>query len=611
MKHILHITAHLGGGAGKAISGLIRNCCDYRNSVIMLEEPADRQWYEECEKAGAGISIAPSEEELIRAIENADAVILDWWAHPLMVGLLSLLDRIPARYILWSHINGLSFPVLKPEFLEEFDFDLFTSPCSFERVKENTGIAEELMKRTELLYGMGDFQPQCVPHKKEYSAGNPIRIGYIGTLDFAKMSPDYPDVCELIHELIPNAKFHLFGKYTENFEREFFSKKEIRKYVTLEGFVPDPGERYPTFDLFLYLLTKNNYATTENAILEAMAAGLPVVVYDNPPEKAIVEDGVTGIVVRSRNDAADAVKRLILHEEERKRIGTAARDFVIENYRANVNAKRFQDAVGRTLNQPKRLHHFADIVGRSLWERFLYICGEDRQNAEALAAGKSGSVPDCFKSGSKSSPAHFLKYYDDRNLTALAERICAEERNGSETGMKITETKIKGCFVIERDVFQDERGYFSRAFDKKTLEEAGMCADFVQSSISQNLRKHTLRGLHSLKAPYCEDKLVMCMRGRLRDVCVDVRPESPTYRQYVCMELSEENRRAFYIPKGCAHGFLTLEDDTQILYYMTHEFVPDSEMNYRFDDPAFHIDWGEDLSNITISEKDRNYQWME
>ncbi|MDD6196950.1 MAG: glycosyltransferase family 4 protein [[Clostridium] aminophilum] len=429
MKQILHITAHLGGGAGKAISGLIRNCRDYRNSVIMLEEPADRQWCVACEKAGAGIFIAPSEEELIRAIENADAVILDWWAHPLMVGLLSLLDRIPARYILWSHINGLSFPVLKPEFLEEFDFVLFTSPCSFERVKENTGIAGELSKRAELLYGIGDFQPQSVPHKKEYSCGNPIRIGYIGTLDFAKMSPDYPDVCELIHEVIPNAEFHLFGKYTEDFEREFFSKKEIRKYVTLEGFAPDPGERYPTFDLFLYLLTKNNYATTENAILEAMAAGLPVVVYDNLPEKAIVEDGVTGIVVRSRNDAADAVKRLFLHEEERKRIGMAARDFVIENYRANVNAKRFQDAVGRTLNRPKRLHHFEEIVGKSLWERFLYICGDDRKNAEELAAGKNGRILDCFKSESKSSPAHFLKYYDDRDLNVLAERIRAEKHN--------------------------------------------------------------------------------------------------------------------------------------------------------------------------------------
>ncbi|SFR70657.1 glycosyltransferase family 4 protein [[Clostridium] aminophilum] len=427
MKQILHITAHLGGGAGKAISGLIEGCREYQNSVIMLEEPADRHWCEVCENAGAGIVIAPSEEEMICAIENADVVILDWWAHPLMVGLLSLLDRVSARYVLWSHVNGLSFPVLKPEFLNEFDSVLFTSPCSFERIRENAGIAEELLKRAELVYGMGNFQPQRAPYKKDYSGGDRIHIGYIGTLDLAKMSPDYPEVCALIHEMLPNAEFHFYGRYTEDFEREFFSEKEIREYVALDGFEPDPGSRYPTFDIFLYLLTKKNYATTENSILEAMAAGLPVVVYDNPPEKAIIKNGVTGIVAGSRKEAAEAIKRLWFREEERKRLGTAARAFVIENYHANANAKRFQNAIGRILNQEKHLHHFEEIVGKSLWERFLYICGDDRKNAEELAAGKNGRIPDCFKSESKSSPAHFLKYYDDRNLTALAERICAED----------------------------------------------------------------------------------------------------------------------------------------------------------------------------------------
>ncbi len=177
--------------------------------------------------------------------------------------------------------------------------------------------------------------------------------------------------------------------------------------------------------------------------------------------------------------------------------------------------------------------------------------------------------------------------------------------------MKIKETGIKGCFIIERDVYADERGYFSRAFDKKSLEEAGMGADFVQSNLSQNKKKNTIRGLHSQVEPYAEDKLVMCTRGMIRDVCVDVRIDSPTYKQYVYADLSEENACCLYVPKGCAHGYATFTDDAQVLYYVTHEYVPNSEKCYRYDDPAFNVDWGIDLSEAVISEKDRKHKLIE
>ena len=173
--------------------------------------------------------------------------------------------------------------------------------------------------------------------------------------------------------------------------------------------------------------------------------------------------------------------------------------------------------------------------------------------------------------------------------------------------MKINETKIKGCFVIERDFYRDERGYFSRAFCKKTLEKYGINADFVQSNISNNEKKYTLRGLHSQEAPYGEDKLVMCTRGKIIDVCVDVRKDSETYLMYHAEELSEANGKCLYIPAGCAHGYLSLEDDTQTLYYVTCEYTPESERCYRFDDPAFNIDWTVEHTRMVISDKDRNH----
>lgn len=174
--------------------------------------------------------------------------------------------------------------------------------------------------------------------------------------------------------------------------------------------------------------------------------------------------------------------------------------------------------------------------------------------------------------------------------------------------MKFINTEIAGCCIIERDFFRDERGYFSRAFCRKEMSEHGLNADFTQSNISQNEKAYTLRGLHSQTAPNSEDKLVMCLRGRIIDVCVDVRPDSPTYRKYVRAELDENNGRCLYIPKGCAHGYLSLEDDSQIIYYVTNNYVPESEKCYRFDDPAFGIDWGvDDYSKLIISQKDRSH----
>lgn len=177
--------------------------------------------------------------------------------------------------------------------------------------------------------------------------------------------------------------------------------------------------------------------------------------------------------------------------------------------------------------------------------------------------------------------------------------------------MTITETKIKGCYIIENKCFKDDRGYFMRAFCHDTLTQYGINADFVQSNISYNEKKWTLRGLHSQTSPDSEDKLVLCARGRILDVCVDVNPDSLTYKSYVSAELSEDNKKSLYIPKGCAHGYLTLEDDSQIIYYTTHNYVPESEKGYRFDDPQFGIDWGiSDFSRLIISEKDRNHKLL-
>jgi dTDP-4-dehydrorhamnose 3,5-epimerase len=171
--------------------------------------------------------------------------------------------------------------------------------------------------------------------------------------------------------------------------------------------------------------------------------------------------------------------------------------------------------------------------------------------------------------------------------------------------VRFTETPLRGAFVIEVDLLRDERGYFARTFDVAEFAEHSLDALVVQCNTSFNTRRGTLRGMHFQAEPDGEAKLVRCTRGSIYDVAVDLRPGSETYRRWFGTELSAANGRMLYIPVGMAHGFQTLEDDTEVSYQMSHYYVPEQSRGVRFDDPAFEIDWP--LPDPIVSERDRQY----
>ena len=171
--------------------------------------------------------------------------------------------------------------------------------------------------------------------------------------------------------------------------------------------------------------------------------------------------------------------------------------------------------------------------------------------------------------------------------------------------MTFGETRIGGVWVIRPDRIEDERGFFARTWDHDEFAARGLSASVAQCSISFNRRRGTLRGLHYQEAPHEESKLVRCTSGAIFDVAVDLRPDSPTFRGWVGVELSADNRLALYIPEGCAHGFLTLEDAAEVHYQMTKHYVPDAGRGVRWDDPAFGIEWPGEVA--VISERDRTY----
>jgi dTDP-4-dehydrorhamnose 3,5-epimerase len=171
--------------------------------------------------------------------------------------------------------------------------------------------------------------------------------------------------------------------------------------------------------------------------------------------------------------------------------------------------------------------------------------------------------------------------------------------------MIFTETELPGSYIIEPQKFEDERGFFARGWCQHEFEEHGLVACIVQANISYNCKRGTLRGMHYQVAPHSETKLIRCTRGALYDVIVDLRPASSTYRQWIGVELSEDNYKMLYVPEGFAHGFITLADNTEATYQVSAFYTPGAERGLRYDDPAFAIAWP--LPVAVISKKDKNW----
>jgi dTDP-4-dehydrorhamnose 3,5-epimerase len=166
-------------------------------------------------------------------------------------------------------------------------------------------------------------------------------------------------------------------------------------------------------------------------------------------------------------------------------------------------------------------------------------------------------------------------------------------------------TDLKDAFVIDLEKIEDERGFFARAWCMKEFEAQGLTARTVQCNISFNKTRGTTRGMHYQIAPYEEAKLVRCMAGSIYDVIIDLRSGSETYRSWFGVELTAANRRMLFVPEGFAHGFQTLEDDTEVTYQVSQFYTPGSERGIRWDDPAFSIDWPIEVQ--VISDKDKSW----
>lgn len=172
--------------------------------------------------------------------------------------------------------------------------------------------------------------------------------------------------------------------------------------------------------------------------------------------------------------------------------------------------------------------------------------------------------------------------------------------------MIFTETKLTGAYIIEPERLEDERGFFARSWCRQEFEARGLNPRLVQCNISFNRKKGTLRGMHYQADPYPEAKLVRCTRGAIYDVIIDLRLNSTTFKQWVAVDLTDDNRQMLYVPENFAHGFVTLTDNTEVFYQMSEFYHPECAAGVRWDDPALRIEWPVPVK--IASEKDQKYQ---
>ncbi len=174
--------------------------------------------------------------------------------------------------------------------------------------------------------------------------------------------------------------------------------------------------------------------------------------------------------------------------------------------------------------------------------------------------------------------------------------------------MNFIATELEGVYIVEPRVFGDKRGFFMESWSKRAFEAAGLFYDFVQDNHSSSDVKGTLRGIHFQKGEKAQAKLVRCVRGAVLDVAVDLRPQSPTYKRWVAVELSEENKRQLLIPRGFGHGFVTLTDHVEFLYKADNPYAPEADGGIRWNDPELNVDWG--VTDPVLSDKDKNAPFL-
>lgn len=431
---ILHITAHLGGGAGKAIAGMaIQGRQDFpdEHRIVLLQRPEKSGHVRQCRENSVAVQVWEGEADVLKW---ADVIVISWWNHPVMAGFLRSFPCPDKPLLLWSHVNGCHYPFLTYQFAEAFDRVLFTSPYSFENRAWTETERREIREIADVVFGMGQFDAQRITPKADHGSDGNFVIGYAGTMNYGKLHPAFVDFCKEVCARVPSARFVMAGDRETRLEWDIQAAGLADRF-TFPGFVPDTPAIMRTFDVFGYPLNPEHYGTTENVLLEAMSCGVPPVVLRQNVEQFIVPEAGEYLTC-DPEEYAGRIEYLWKHPARRVALGRMAREYVLEKYDVKKNTEKFRAACEVAIESCKRSHDFS-FLGDSPWQWLLYCAGEEnRLRMETARTGMESGVPAAeedalqqlracppiFREARKSSLRHFAAVYpEDRTLQRLSQ----------------------------------------------------------------------------------------------------------------------------------------------------------------------------------------------
>jgi len=423
---LLHITAHLGGGVGKVLASLVAESRRRQNSlhrtVVCLEAPEKVQFVEQVRSHGGHLLICPTRQELADRIRQADIVQVEWWHHPVVAGWMCTDELPPMRLVVWSHVSGLHPPEIPPAFVATPHRFLFTSPCSWEHSRL-AALQPTIKQRVGVVFSSGGFDD--LPAPVVHPDGGSLRVGYVGTLNFAKLHPRLLDFLAAVR--LPGFRLILVGDPTTGAELlANAASAGLENRIELRGYRAAVAKELAGFDVLAYLLNPLHYGTTENALLEAMAMGVVPVVLDNPAERHLVTHLETGVVVDGPAAFADALDWLAAHPDERARLSANAARTVRTRFAVERTADGLMTHYQAVLAEDKRSYDFRPVFGREPADWFRACQGDDvwRFSDSNALERPVGPGPSFLYEHTKSSVFHYRAVYPmDVRLACWAQRL--------------------------------------------------------------------------------------------------------------------------------------------------------------------------------------------